>query len=36
MNADEAESIGLVDNGVSDPVAFARSHFQALLQHPEQ
>ena len=36
IKADEAESIGLVDNVVSDPVAYARSHIQALLQHPDQ
>ena len=36
ITADEAESIGLVDSVVSDPVAFARSHLLALLQHQEQ
>jgi len=36
MTADEAETIGLVDKVVSDPVAYAHSHLQALFQHPEQ
>ncbi|MDX6710544.1 MAG: 3-hydroxypropionyl-coenzyme dehydratase [Blastocatellia bacterium] len=36
IKADEAESIGLVDSVVSDPVAYARSHLLGLLQHPEQ